>query len=289
MKPPGDEPEKPHRIFVVGCPRSGTTLAQALLASHPRLVTLPETHFFTDLPHSSRIARLLGLASRSARERLRDVASSLNMNVPPETGWCRTVRRASTDFTDLLDRYAEREGSAGWLEKTPYHLHRIEIIADHVPGARFCHVLRRGPETVASLYAETQRNPDSWGGARGLERCVSRWLGDTERSLSFLEDPRHAHMFYDEFVEDPSSVVEEVWKRLGLSAAALNRERFLETKERAEPDDAPWQRVGETVDPDRTSRLREVMTYEQRAELREVLRREGRLRDLYWKGAPLFE
>ncbi|MGH7557864.1 MAG: sulfotransferase, partial [Gemmatimonadota bacterium] len=32
-------------IFVVGCPRSGTSLLRDLLRSHPRLTFLPETRF----------------------------------------------------------------------------------------------------------------------------------------------------------------------------------------------------------------------------------------------------
>ena len=33
-------------IFIVGFPRSGTTLAQKLVAQHLVIPTLPETHFF---------------------------------------------------------------------------------------------------------------------------------------------------------------------------------------------------------------------------------------------------
>src|SRR5687768_3975926 len=34
------------RIFVVGCPRSGTTLVQSLLAAHSKIVTFTESHLF---------------------------------------------------------------------------------------------------------------------------------------------------------------------------------------------------------------------------------------------------
>ncbi|HUR06227.1 MAG TPA: sulfotransferase, partial [Nonomuraea sp.] len=32
-------------IFVVGCPRSGTTMLQLMLHSHPRIAVAPETRF----------------------------------------------------------------------------------------------------------------------------------------------------------------------------------------------------------------------------------------------------
>src|SRR5204863_639082 len=34
-------------IFVVGCPRSGTTLVQCILSASSHAFSLPETHFFT--------------------------------------------------------------------------------------------------------------------------------------------------------------------------------------------------------------------------------------------------
>ena len=34
------------RVFLVGCSRSGTTLLQVLIASHPRIHSFPETSFF---------------------------------------------------------------------------------------------------------------------------------------------------------------------------------------------------------------------------------------------------
>ena len=34
------------RIFLVGAPRSGTTILQSLLAAHPKITSFPETKFF---------------------------------------------------------------------------------------------------------------------------------------------------------------------------------------------------------------------------------------------------
>ena len=46
------------KLFVVGSPRSGTTLLQSILATQTRLFTLRETHFFR-LLHRPRPVRLL--------------------------------------------------------------------------------------------------------------------------------------------------------------------------------------------------------------------------------------
>jgi hypothetical protein len=34
------------RVFLLGCPRSGTTFLQAALSGHPAIASIPETAFF---------------------------------------------------------------------------------------------------------------------------------------------------------------------------------------------------------------------------------------------------
>ena len=42
-----EEPNrKPGRIFIVGCPRSGTTLLQSLLGANDRIISFTESQFF---------------------------------------------------------------------------------------------------------------------------------------------------------------------------------------------------------------------------------------------------
>src|SRR5213595_1316825 len=43
------EPERPPAPFVVGVPRSGTTLLRLMLDAHPELTIQPETHFVPKL------------------------------------------------------------------------------------------------------------------------------------------------------------------------------------------------------------------------------------------------
>ena len=38
--------ESKKAVFIIGSARSGTTLLQSMLASHPEVYSFPETHFF---------------------------------------------------------------------------------------------------------------------------------------------------------------------------------------------------------------------------------------------------
>ena len=56
------------QILVVGCPRSGTTLLQAVLSSHKEIASIPETHFFPSLCSKFGLVRILGLSTTNAEE-----------------------------------------------------------------------------------------------------------------------------------------------------------------------------------------------------------------------------
>lgn len=56
------------QIFLVGCPRSGTTLSQSILAAHPQIASIPESHIFRILlSHQTPRRRKLGLVSSKTR------------------------------------------------------------------------------------------------------------------------------------------------------------------------------------------------------------------------------
>ena len=57
-------------IFVVGCPRSGTTLFRVMLHAHPRIAIPPESKFL--MPAYRRRARFRDLELRENRELLAD-------------------------------------------------------------------------------------------------------------------------------------------------------------------------------------------------------------------------
>ena len=43
--PSHEQPRRSPYVFVIGCPRSGTTLLQRMLDSHPQLAVANDTHF----------------------------------------------------------------------------------------------------------------------------------------------------------------------------------------------------------------------------------------------------
>jgi hypothetical protein len=147
------------RLFLVGCPRSGTTLLQSLVAAHPQVASFPESHFFTRIISSRPVLRHLGLASLRARPQFTLLLDLLGR---PELRTCLprlavSPRQYARAFTTVLDTVAREQHKQAWLEKTPRHLEYIDDISALVSNAKFIHLIRNGADVVASLYLNVAR------------------------------------------------------------------------------------------------------------------------------------
>jgi hypothetical protein len=197
--------------FVVGVPRSGTTLLRLMLDAHPELAIPPETHF---IPAVIRAIRRGGSADRVAdritqHRRWADFgldAAELRRRIrgvdPLDAG------AAIRAFYEL---YAEDQGKPRWGDKTPGYATKMRRIAKALPEARFVHVIRDGRAVVASRARRSRRPlPVDVAARRWKRRVVSTrnrsnrvehytevryedLIGDTEDALrgvsSFVELP----------------------------------------------------------------------------------------------------
>lgn len=146
-------------IFIVGYPRSGTTLIQALIATQPNIVSLPETHFFSRtmkeirdyddpiagdrLDDAIRVTRTRITLSQQAEDHMRRLAMEKRLT-------------AKTFFeiliTDnLLDRFSpESIRQARWMEKTSHHAFFLHNIFRLYPAAKVIYVMRHPEKAIIS-------------------------------------------------------------------------------------------------------------------------------------------
>lgn len=196
------------RIFLVGCPRSGTTLLQSIVAAHPAVASFPESHFFAKLLlRRNRWERLLCLGSQEVNHCIDDFLldvkrEDLRALFPKRYGF--TFQYASA-FQKALDAIAGNKTI--WLEKTPRHLHYIHEIEKWIKGAKFIHITRSGQDVVASMYEVTHKYPDVWQGHRSIEQCVDRWSSDMAISKKYSRKSNHLIVSYENLINDSDSVL----------------------------------------------------------------------------------
>jgi hypothetical protein len=132
-------------IFVVGVPRSGTTWIQRMLAMHPDAWGLLETYMFS---RRRGLGALLDSAPQSP--------DGEDMDLPPP-GLGRVLDRGElvAELRALAVRWLTRDsdGARFVIEKSPWHLSDIDVIAEILPEARFVHVIRDGRDVAVSVVA----------------------------------------------------------------------------------------------------------------------------------------
>lgn len=282
----------PGRVFVVGAPRSGTTLVQSLLASHSALTSFTESHFYSGHYRFVRGTRIVFLRS-DPRARLReflhaneadDLRPSGGLLAVPEgqaLGRLRLLlgtREAARDFIETLDRLARRRGAAYWLEKTPMHLRYCSLIDSATRQdrpARFVHVIRDGLEVVASLRAASR----SWARAYGVRECARRWNDDLEMSIARIDSPHDRFVLYEGLTGDPESTLRPLLDWIGLDWQPAILEEYGRTAVDLIRVDETWKAgverrisTSRTADKRLTSEERDAAQAILRAELYETLR-----------------
>ena len=148
----GPDPETAPLPFIVGSPRSGTTLLRLMLDAHPLLTIPPETHF---LPA---VLELTGAGEALRQAFLRCIVDGPRWNdfhLSEETFERRLQAIEPFDLTHGLHAfyrmYGERQQKPRWGDKTPGYVLHLRRIAGVLPTARFIHLIRDGRDVAASL------------------------------------------------------------------------------------------------------------------------------------------
>jgi hypothetical protein len=224
------------RAFLVGCPRSGTTLLQSMLFAHPDIYSFPETNFFLSLlgardlailgekpqgtigklrEFARRAMALLGIVDKRRRTRAWEPIPLLPNFDAAAPCKSLSVRYNIETLVQVVDAASLKAGRPIWIEKSPDHLFYVKRIQQYIPGAIFIHIIRNGRDTVASLIDAARKYPDVWKAPASPEFAIRRWKVALRESLQYRGDPRHCLVCYEELVSDPVKVLSGLCGFLG--------------------------------------------------------------------------
>ncbi len=177
-------------IFIVGSPRSGTTLLRLILDSHSKISCGAETHY------------LLGLAPIVGGRW--DAMSRYGFD---REYW---LDKIAAFHSSAHEEYAQRRGKARWADKTPQYGRILGFLDELYPDCQMIHVIRNGLDVVAS-------HKDRWGygSARGATR---NWRDDIltiRDQAAALPETRYTEVRYESLVAEPEKTVRAVLEFLG--------------------------------------------------------------------------
>jgi hypothetical protein len=207
------------KFFIIGCPRSGTTMVQQALNRHSQIAIPPETKFFFSF---------LGQSAGAQRRHLERLSADLGvrLGLPPEG--VQTDDEARGFYEQMAAKYVARLGKTGvtrFGEKTPEHTGHLDRIRDLYPAAKVIVLYRDGRDVALSL----SRTP--WAPA-GLYANFVIWLYYQKivTAARSREDPNLHFVRYEDVVDSPEESFHNMLTFLGLpyeSAVAVghgNRE-----------------------------------------------------------------
>jgi len=227
--------------FLVGAPRSGTTLLRLMLDGHSALAIPPETGFLPVL--GERLAE-----GPVGRAELLELVTGFPPGAPAwlDFGLERAAYAAALAALEPFDpvegarafyrMYAARHGKPRWGDKTPLHALHLQTISGLLPEARFVHLIRDGRDVAVSL-AEQWFGPGRDPAALAAE--WARFVGAARSSARAV--PHYLEVRFEELVREPRRVLASVCEFL-----ALPFEEALAT---------PWRRAPRRLAEHRERRL----------------------------------
>jgi hypothetical protein len=264
------------RIFLVGSPRSGTTLLQSLIGCSPDVITFKESHLFSrsfstrhaSLPaHRSPKAEVARFYEENGID-ARHLPASLNMPA-------RLSRDAvAAYFIEALDKAGETSGKKVWLEKTPRHLLYTDLIeraaARDGKQVHFVHLIRDGVSVAASISTASQL----WQRQHDPMEALQRWQTEIAVTRNNSNKANHTVAVYEDLLRQPYATMLKLAQKLGISLTEKDLERrkdvldsIVRTDESwkldtADHDIKPMQRTAQHVSDDQKACLTSKVDYE---------------------------
>ena len=201
-------------IFILGMPRSGTTLIEQILSSHSSVRGAGELTAFQDLISESYSSPLK--SSSPLHIQISDPSNGRNCLVP--NGW-DSITGAQLD--EIGDKYLAHIHKLGGraeriTDKMPYNYFNVGLIAKVFPNAQIIHCQRDALDTCLSCYFQNF--------AAGSHYAFDlKELGQHYREyldiMSFWKDELKVPMLelrYEEVVHEPETNVRRVLDYCGL-------------------------------------------------------------------------
>lgn len=200
-------------FFIVGAPRSGTTLLVQLLNRHPKIFVPPETEFFLMLDRYQYGHSRVGISEIPAFTRwYLKTPSAVYLELDgraTEPLMVEAIEPVDV-FANLMQLLLERSGKECWGEKTPEHLHHVDVLCHRFPESRFIIVIRDGRAVVRSRLKHPEWRDNLFSAARKWQRDIRSGL-DMKKYLG----NRCLEVQYETLVKEPQATLRQVLDFLG--------------------------------------------------------------------------
>jgi hypothetical protein len=299
-------------VFVVGCPRSGTTKLTELLNSHPEIFGSSETHFFNinwgfSFLNNSSIDLLKDISEENLHHSLKDFyehyrikdflelagidsfritqlckALLENKNAENENAEIEACEQSPENFKQILFKallQASKEKMPNktiFCEKTPQHLQNVQEIQKLFPNAKFIHVKRDGRDVVNSLLKMPWRPAGLINNAR-FWRKYARLGEELENSL--VDEKLKENIIsikFEELLENPPEILRRICKFIDIGFDESMLEQAHNNSQKVFADwEKQWKhKANSSIDPSRKGAYKKELSQDEQIILNHFLRKD---------------
>lgn len=207
-------------VFVLGCPRSGTTvLYHMLLSAGNFAVYRTESNVFSVLqPHfgnlrsdnNRRNLLRVWLKSRQFHDTGLD-AESISEKI------LRDCHNAGDFLRITMEETARRQGVERWADCTPDHLLYIPEIKRQIPNALIVQIIRDGRDVALSYVKQGWAYPFPWDRKEHLSVAglYWEWIVRHGREYGRALGPDYYELHYEDMVEKPHQTLRALGEFVG--------------------------------------------------------------------------
>lgn len=206
LKPLGNQTKTP--VFIIGMPRSGTTLVEQIITRHPEAAAAGELHEIKKLANSIS-------SPTNPKQYHQDWDKSLNP---------KSIRELGEKYLDTLR--LNREDASYVTDKMPENYFHLGLITILFPNASIIHVIRNPLDTCFSCYFQFF-GASGLGWSCELDKIAKRYK-DYRKTIEFwksvLPTGKIMDVQYEQLIDDPESITRKMLEhcKLDWDPACLN-------------------------------------------------------------------
>lgn len=207
-------------FFIVGFPRSGTTLLSNILNNHSKIVSTPETHFFHDrINHIFKTSKGKEeiLSRLNSNKRFVDLVNWGRIDVSSLAVHLSNNPTQKEVFEELVRLIKLNTNAQYVCEKTPQHLLHIENVYQCFPGAKFIHIIRDGRAAVNSLSKVAWGPINSYSSAKKWNEYMTVHF----RYERLFKKTVYMSVRYEDLLERTETVMREIQAFLGIESEPI--------------------------------------------------------------------
>lgn len=166
--------QRAEQVFVIGCPRSGTSALSWALAQHPSLWTSAESDFMHKMFRGN---QLFDIYKESMSR--------------PDKGWLEQNEVTYREFASYMGMgidalFRSRSNGLIWVDQTPGHTLVAQTLRELFPSARFIHIVRDGRDVVRSmLSSDFDKMGFGMKWTTNIESACETWNTYIQKGLRF--------------------------------------------------------------------------------------------------------